>query len=125
MDKVKMIRIFMILTVLVSIGCCAVFFLRDEKDVPEETATEQVFMEEAETETEKDAVAVSRPLDYKFVIVEEGDYLTVYLADRTTVYEYTGIRYSDLEETLRQKIRDGYCIKDEETLFGFLENYSS
>ena len=57
--------------------------------------------------------------------MEEGDYLTVYYADRETVYEYTDIRYSDLEDNLRQKIRKGYCIQDEAVLFGFLENYSS
>ena len=46
-------------------------------------------------------------------------------ADQVTLYEYTDIRYSDLPDALRQKIRKGYCIKDEEALFGFLENYSS
>ena len=75
--------------------------------------------------TQEHLLPVIQTIDYKFVIVEEGDYLTVYYADRETVYEYTDIRYSDLEDNLRQKIRKGYCIQDEAVLFGFLENYSS
>ena len=55
----------------------------------------------------------------------DTDYLTVYYADRRTVYEYTDIRYSDLEDTLRQKIRKGYWIENEEQLYGFLENYDT
>lgn len=80
---------------------------------------------ENEPETENSVLPVIQTLDYKYVIVEEGDYLTVYHADRETIYEYTDIRYSDLEDSLRQKIRKGYCIRDEEALFGFLESYSS
>ena len=49
----------------------------------------------------------------------------MYYADRRTVYEYTDIRYSDLEDTLRQKIRKGYWIENEEQLYGFLENYDT
>lgn len=91
----------------------------------EQASTEQISAEESDTESEVSVLPVSQSLDYKYVIVEEGDYLTVYFADRKTVYEYTDIRYSDLEDSLRHKIRKGYCIRDEAELFGFLENYSS
>lgn len=78
-----------------------------------------------ETEQAEEMIPAVKQESYKFIIVEEADYLTVYFADKRTVYEYTDIRYSDLEDSVRQKIRKGYCIRDEEALFGFLENYSS
>ncbi len=125
MKKVNCIRIFFVLTVLFCIGCYQILHLKQAEQPQDMPDTEQIFAEEAGLESEEDVLPVSQPFGYKFVILEEGDYLTVYLADRRTVYEYTAIRYSDLDESLQQKIREGYCVKDEETLFGFLENYSS
>lgn len=128
MKKVNGIRIFFILTVLFVIGCYQIINLKYTEEEPEIRTTEQIVAEEKEPESETEeyeAVPVSQTIDYKFVIVEESDYLTVYYADKVTLYEYTDIRYSDLPDDLRQKVRKGYCIKDEETLFGFLENYSS
>lgn len=126
MNKTNSIRIFFILLVLFLIGCYQVLNLENTKELPQAVETEQIAEKTAETETEEELlVPASHTIDYKFVIVEEADYLTVYFADKVTVYEYTDIRYSDLEDSLRQKIRKGYCIKDEEALFGFLEDYSS
>lgn len=126
MKKVNRIRIFFILTVLLGIGCYQMIYWKDTEEIlPQKEASETPMTEEIEPETEYIAIPVNQTADYKFIILEEEDYLTVYYADRNTVYEYTDIRYSDLEDSLRQKIRNGYCIKDEEVLFGFLENYSS
>lgn len=131
MKKVNSIRVFCVLGVLFVISCYQALHWKGTEEIAEIEETEEVplLAEEHETETEEETEALSIPviqtLDYKFVIVEEGDYLTVYHADRETIYEYTDIRYSDLDDTLRQKIRKGYCVRDEETLFGFLENYSS
>ncbi len=86
--------------------------------------TEQALPTEIPMDTEP-SLTVNHNINYKYVIIEEGDYLTVYYADRRTVYEYTDIRYSDLEDTLRQKIRKGYWIENEEQLYGFLENYDT
>lgn len=127
MNKVNSIRIFCVLTVMFCICCYQVYIWNDTNERLETEETEMAVMQESETEleTEENLLPVIQNIDYKFVIVEEGDYLTVYYADRETVYEYTDIRYSDLEDSLRQKIRKGYCIQDEAALFGFLENYSS
>lgn len=99
--------------------------MKNTKESQETTSTEQLLAEVNEVATEEASVETGGVISYKFVILEEEDYLTVYLSDRETVYEYTAIRYSDLEEELQKKIRDGYCVKDEKALFGFLENYSS
>lgn len=124
MKKVNGIRIFFILTVLFVIGCYQILSLKKDNVQPEITETEQTAAE-TEQATQIPSVPVIQPIQYKYVIVEEEDYLTVYHADRETVYEYTDIRYSDLEDSLRQKIRKGYGMADEAALFGFLENYSS
>ena len=126
MKKVNRIRIFFILTVLLIVSLYR-FMITTPKHAPEETATEQIAAETqaAGSETEKSIFTSSTVIDYQYLIVEENDYLTVYSADDTTVYEYTDIRYSDLDDHLRHKIRNGYYIKDDAELFGFLENYSS
>ena len=125
MKKVNCIRVFFIVSVLFVIGCYQVLALNEAKEPVLPPEPEQEALIEEESEAKQEALPVIHASEYKFVIVEECDYLTVYTADKSAVYEYTDIRYSDLEDSLRQKIRKGYCIKDEETLFGFLENYSS
>lgn len=125
MNKINSIRIFFIFIVFCTILYYQMTASDTSDDLYVDISTEQVISMESESETESYPLPVSSSVTYKYVIVEESDYLTVYFADRKTVYEYTDIRYSDLEDSLRQKIRKGYCIQDEKTLFGFLENYSS
>lgn len=125
MNKVNGIRIFVVLAALLGIGCYQIMRLKQVDPPVQPKDTEQIREEVLHEETQEASIPVSQIVDYKFVIVEEGDYLTVYLADRVTVYEYTGIRFSELEEGVKERIREGYCVKDEEALFGFLENYSS
>lgn len=136
MKKVNSIRVFSVLAVLFCVSCYQVFLWERGEEAQELPQTEEMELltaeekepepeSEKEPETEYSVLPAIKTLDYKFVIVEEGDYLTVYHADRETIYEFTDIRYSDLDDSLRQKIRKGYCIRDEAELFGFLENYSS
>ena len=97
------------------------------KHAPEETATEQIAAETqaAGSETEKSIFTSSTVIDYQYLIVEESDYLTVYSADGTTVYEYTDISLEGLPENLQKEIQNGKYIETSESLYGFLENYSS
>lgn len=122
MKKVNRIRIFCVAAVIALIFALGIKGNPEKKDVPLET--EIIVETEIPIDTEP-VLTVNQNISYKYVIIEEGDYLTVYYADRRTVYEYTDIRYSDLEDTIRQKIRKGYWIEDEEQLYGFLENYDS
>ena len=122
MKKVNRIRILCVLAVVSLILVMGYFGNRAEEEVPMDT--EQALPTEIPMDTEP-SLTVNHNINYKYVIIEEGDYLTVYYADRRTVYEYTDIRYSDLEDTLRQKIRKGYWIENEEQLYGFLENYDT
>lgn len=122
MKKVNCIRIICVAAVAAVILAAGLWGNPAKEDVPPET--EIIVETEIPADTEP-VLTVNQNINYKYVIIEEGDYLTVYYADRRTVYEYTDIRYSDLEDTLRQKIRKGYWIEDEEQLYGFLENYDT
>lgn len=122
MKKVNRIRILCVLAVVSLILVLGYFGNRAEEEIPMDT--EQALPTEIPMDTEP-SLTVNHNINYKYVIIEEGDYLTVYYADRRTVYEYTDIRYSDLEDTLRQKIRKGYWIENEEQPYGFLENYDT
>lgn len=42
-----------------------------------------------------------------------------------TVYEHTGIKISSLSAKERKQLKKGIEVKDEEELYGILENYSS
>ena len=44
---------------------------------------------------------------------------------KKTVYEYTDISLEDLPENLQKEIQNGKYIETSESLYGFLENYSS
>ena len=58
-------------------------------------------------------------------LIEEGGFLVVYASDRKTVYEYTDISLEGLPENLQKEIQNGKYIETSESLYGFLENYSS
>ena len=51
--------------------------------------------------------------------------VVVYYSDKSTVYEYTGIRTDSLSEDEQVRIRIGYFVSDEEELYSLLESYSS
>lgn len=60
-----------------------------------------------------------------FYIKAENNLLVVYLDDQQTVYMYTSIFLDRLPERVQQDIINIMFIPDEESLYNFLENYSS
>ena len=60
-----------------------------------------------------------------FYLYEVNGYVVVFTNDKHTPYEYTDILYEELPELLKQEIKNGKYIKNEEELYGFLENYTS
>lgn len=71
----------------------------------------------------KESLNVAEP--YAYVLMEEQGYVTVYHADRKTLYATTDIRVMELPETLQEELKEGKYIESEEQLYNFLENYSS
>lgn len=60
-----------------------------------------------------------------FYLMVVDNYVVVYLEDRETVYMDTDILLTELPEELQQEIIQVMFIPDEESLYNFLENYSS
>ena len=45
--------------------------------------------------------------------------------DKKTIFDYTGIKTSRLDKKERNALKKGVEVKDEDELYGILENYSS
>lgn len=59
-----------------------------------------------------------------YLIASQGE-VVVYYGDMKTIYEKTGISTDSLSKADRKALKNGIEVKDEEELFGILENYSS
>ena len=86
----------------------------------EKEQTENSISQEKTVSTQGDAQK-----DELYYLKDLNGYVVVYMNDRTTVYEYTNILISDLPDTYQNEIKNGMIIEGTETLYGFLENYSS
>lgn len=60
-----------------------------------------------------------------FYLAVRDNEVVVYLEDMETVYINTGIELSSLPEEMQQEIIQMIWMEDEESLYHFLENYSS
>lgn len=89
--------------------------------VTEESQTSVLQMEEAAA-----AANAGNPESIgQYYLKEEDGYISVYLKDQQTLYEYTSIRLESLPESLQKEIQTGKFLKGESELYDFLENYSS
>ena len=87
----------------------------------------------SDSEESKDtAVDSTKIVDAEADMKETGYYIglkdgqvVVYEADKTTIYEYTDIKYDGLPDKIKEQIAEGKYIKDQKSLYSFLENYSS
>ncbi len=76
-------------------------------------------------EEPKKAVPSNVTKQYKYVVVEEADTLTVYYVKDHIKYLSTDISVSNLPKDLQEKVVEGIHFYDEKSLYDFLENYSS
>ena len=77
-----------------------------------------------EKELEKPQLKSSVVQD-KFYLADDGGMVTVYRTSNNEIYEYTNIVVKELPEEIQQEIIAHKFIKDEETLYNFLESYTS
>ncbi len=61
----------------------------------------------------------------EFYLCDVNGEIVVYYSDKSTVYEYTGIKTKDIDEEEQVRIKIGYFVADEEELYSLLESYSS
>ncbi|MFW5630676.1 MAG: hypothetical protein ACOCM4_00085 [Acetivibrio ethanolgignens] len=67
----------------------------------------------------------SGQVGYEYYIAVFDNEVVVYYSDKKTVYEYTGISVTNLPEIELRKLNYGIYVKNQEELYGILENYSS
>ena len=67
----------------------------------------------------------SSKVKFRYYLIAVDGEVVVYYGDKATVYEYTGIETEDLCQEDRKALKNGIEVRDEEELFGILENYSS
>ena len=81
-------------------------------------------LENKHTQTEQEREVQAEP-ETGYYIMDSDGYVTVYLADRKTVFEYTTISTEDLPEHLQTELKNGLKMVSLGEVYGFLENYSS
>lgn len=67
----------------------------------------------------------SSKIKYRYYLIAVDGEVVVYYGDRKTVFEYTGILTNTLSQDEQSALKQGIEVKDEDALFGILENYSS
>lgn len=67
----------------------------------------------------------SNQVGFEYYVAVFDNEVVVYYSDKKTVFEYTGIFTENLPETELRKLNYGIYVKDQEELYGILENYSS
>lgn len=67
----------------------------------------------------------SSKVKFRYYLIAVDGEVVVYYGDKATVYEYTGIEAENLSQEDQKALKNGIEVKDEEELFGILENYSS
>lgn len=60
-----------------------------------------------------------------YYAMAENGYVIIYLADRTTIYDYTDIAETELPEYLLENMKKGIYFEGIRELYEFLETYSS
>lgn len=64
-------------------------------------------------------------VEYRYYLISIDGEVVVYYGDQKTIYEYTGISTDTLSPEEQSALKQGIEVKDENELFGLLENYSS
>lgn len=63
--------------------------------------------------------------DARFYGRAENGYVTIYLNDKITLYDYTNIRIEKLPSNLQEKLEEGIEFQTFEELYDFLETFTS
>lgn len=121
MKKYSIGLIFALLIILVLVsGAYEISY-----DMAKDRAREEKIIDynkQAHTSVETDGTAKNTDC---FYLIEEHGFITVYLSDKKTVFEYTSIDAKSLPAEIEAEIKNGKYIKNTEELYSFLETYSS
>ena len=93
-----------------------------QSSLKDETSAE---VSENITRLSEENILNEKVLQGKFFACEEDGYLVIYDCLTMKRYDETAILVSNLQEIWQKKLAEGLFFADEETLYEFLENYSS
>ena len=85
----------------------------------------KISYQKAILDMEKQILEEYEDLEECYYIKGTDGYVTVYFADRETVYEYTSIPTDELPKEIQKEITSGKKVDSIGQVYGFLENYSS
>lgn len=129
MRKINTKRICILLgfaVIAAVMGILIVITDTEEEPKPQEQKQTIVIRQDTQPEWKEAAEPAGASVSkVKYVIMQEGDYLTVYYDDYQTVYAYTDITFQELSDELKEKVANGFTFEDEKSLYDFLENYTS
>lgn len=83
--------------------------------------------EQAKTEEKKESMLTEGDAKKSevYYLKELNGFVVVYLSDQKTIFEYTSIPIDNLPNTVEDQIKKGLPIETAESLYSFLEGYSS
>lgn len=60
-----------------------------------------------------------------YYVFVENNYLTIYLEDKTTLYDHTDIKLTTLPDYIQREVVNGLKIESQKALYDFLETYTT
>lgn len=112
---------FLIVSLVLLVGISGAYQISYEK-AKERAREEQVQIKSEIPSVSADGEAMKADCYY---LMEVNGYVAVFCSDKKTAYEYTSIQVKDLPYDLQNEIKNGKYVKDTESLYSFLENYTS
>ena len=112
---------FLIVSLVLLVGISGAYQISYEK-AKERAEEEQVQIQSEIPSVSADGEAMNADCYY---LMEVNGYVAVFCSDKKTAYEYTSIQVKDLPYDLQNEIKNGKYVKDTESLYSFLENYTS
>lgn len=110
---------------LTAVLLSAALWSYNRRDLPEEET--QLLQAQSETEPVEELAAVNtdNAIRYLYVLRDCDGRVVVYLQESGELFMETGIRTADLPEDVQNRLSEGFGFQNEESLFDFLESYSS
>lgn len=135
----KAIGILLAAAVILAVFIFGYWYLGKDRGTPPEEQNGTELVESLPSESEPSRTASGQgaqeeaadggeePLteDYRFLLVNNNNYVAVYQLPENEIYEYTDVILDVLPAELQEEIREGKYLRDEEELYNFLENYTS
>ena len=100
--------------------------VEESRQLENEKAVENNYIEPEQSRNVPSSVETNKELKYfKFIIYQDGERLTVYESDNTTVFMETDILVEQLQEDVRKQLGLGLGIRTEEEIYDVLGSDSS